>query len=177
MNKTELRTAMLNQRMRIPEMVHVGLSQEAAKRIQDHPFYKQAKHIGIYHPIKNEMNLLSLKKDQEKIFYLPKVYDHEMHYLKYEEVLKESELGIYEPVSLDIYDDQLDLVIVPALAVDKKYHRVGYGKGFFDRFIRAHKHIKTLGVVMSFQVIEYMTHSYLDEPLHDIIVIPYQGEE
>ena len=177
MNKTELRTTMLNQRMRIPEMVHVGLSQEAVKRIQDHPFYKHAKHIGIYHPIKNEMNLLSLKKNQEKIFYLPKVYDQEMHYLKYEEALKESELGIYEPVSSKRYDEVLDLVIIPALAVDKNYHRVGYGKGFFDRFIRDHKHVKTLGVVMSFQVVEKITHSALDEPLHDIIVIPYQGEE
>ena len=177
MNKTELRTTMLNQRMRIPEMIHTDLSREAVKHIQKHRFYKQATHIGIYHPIKNEINLLALKNDQDKIFYLPKVYNQTMHYLKYEEALKESELGIYEPVSSKRYDEALDLVIVPALAVDKNYHRVGYGKGFFDRFIRDHKHVKTLGVVMSFQVVEKITHSALDEPLHDIIVIPYQGEE
>ena len=59
------------------------------------------------------------------------------HFLLQENtVLKISEHGIPEPVSgIKISPEVLDVVFVPLLAYDEKGHRIGYGKGFYDRFL------------------------------------------
>lgn len=177
MNKTLLREKMLNKRMELSQEVHRQLSKHAVNLIKKHPFYKQAKHIGVYHPIKKELDILSLTKDLDKAFYLPKVFGDTMHYLKHDTSLEMSDLGILEPHTETRFDETLDLIIVPALAVDKHNHRVGYGKGFFDKYIKKYDHLKTLGLVIAFQVVESITYSKEDMPLHDIIVIPFRGEE
>lgn len=51
--------------------------------------------------------------------------------------LKENRLGIPEPLEgLEVPAEKIDVVVVPLLAFDQKGHRVGYGKGFYDRFLR-----------------------------------------
>ncbi len=59
------------------------------------------------------------------------------HFLLQENtVLKTSEYGIPEPVSgIEISPEILDIIFVPVLAYDQKGHRIGYGKGFYDRFM------------------------------------------
>ena len=54
-----------------------------------------------------------------------------------ETVFTENAYGIAEPVNgLKIPPEQIDMVLVPLLAFDKKGYRVGYGKGFYDRFLK-----------------------------------------
>jgi len=51
-------------------------------------------------------------------------------------LLKQNELGIVEPQSGILIDDsQIEVVFVPLLSFDKKGHRVGYGGGYYDRFL------------------------------------------
>ncbi len=48
-----------------------------------------------------------------------------------------NQYGISEPVDgLDMFPEEIDLVLVPLLAFDKRGHRVGYGKGYYDRFLK-----------------------------------------
>lgn len=60
------------------------------------------------------------------------------HFLLQENtVLKTSAYGIPEPVAgIEISPDMIDVVFVPLLAFDQKGHRIGYGKGFYDRFLK-----------------------------------------
>jgi 5-formyltetrahydrofolate cyclo-ligase len=60
-----------------------------------------------------------------------------IHFLLQENtVLKTSEYGIPEPVAgIEISPEIIDVVFVPLLGYDKKGHRIGYGKGFYDRFL------------------------------------------
>lgn len=54
-----------------------------------------------------------------------------------DEAFQANEFGITEPVSnAVILPEELDLVIVPLLAIDKAGHRVGYGKGYYDRYLK-----------------------------------------
>ncbi|SRX52425.1 5-formyltetrahydrofolate cyclo-ligase [Aequorivita sp. CIP111184] len=59
------------------------------------------------------------------------------HFLLQENtVFKTSEFGIPEPISgIEIAPEMLDVIFVPLLAYDQKGHRIGYGKGFYDRFL------------------------------------------
>ena len=60
------------------------------------------------------------------------------HFLLQENtILKTSEYGIPEPISgIEISPETLEVVFVPLLAFDLKGHRIGYGKGFYDRFLK-----------------------------------------
>ena len=172
MTKTELRYIMLEKRMHLSKGIIEMYSKEAVKKIQKHPFYNQAKYIGIYHPIKNELNILSLTKDK-KHFALPVVHDYDMQYHPYHlgADLVESALHIQEPTLDKIVDETLDLLIVPALAVTLDGDRLGYGKGFFDRFIEHHPTIKTLSVVIGFQVIKTLPQTLHDQKIDQIIIV------
>lgn len=64
---------------------------------------------------------------------------HEMKHILLQEntVLKNSDYGIPEPVSgIEVSPEILDVVFVPLLAYDQNGHRIGYGKGFYDRFLQ-----------------------------------------
>ncbi len=172
MTKTELRHIMLEKRMQLSKETIEVYSKEAVKKIQKHPFYIHANHIGIYHPIKKELNILSLTKDKKQ-FALPVVHEDDMHYHPYQlgADLVESALNIQEPTVDKIVDDTLDLLIVPALAVTLDGDRLGYGKGFFDRFIEHHPTIKTLSVVIDFQVIKTLPQMLHDQKIDQIIIV------
>ena len=172
MTKTELRYTMLEKRMQLSKEIIEMYSKEAVKKIQKHPYYIHANHIGIYRPIKNELNILDLTNDK-KHFALPVVHDDDMQYHPYYlgADLVESTLHIQEPTLDKIVDETLDLLIVPALAVTLDGDRLGYGKGFFDRFIEHHPTIKTLSVVIGFQVIKTLPQTLHDQKIDQIIIV------
>lgn len=163
---------MLDQRLSIPKEILDDYSHQAVKAIKRHPLYKKAHVIGIYHPIKQELDITSLIHD-DKVFSLPRVEGQLLHYYPFhtEIKLEKSDLHILEPISDMNMDQTLDLIIIPALAVDNHHHRLGYGKGFFDTFISMHPHIKTLCVVLSFQKVKHIPNEPHDQTIHDIISI------
>lgn len=71
-------------------------------------------------------------------------------------VVKESPYGIPEPVeAVEMTNDRIDAVLVPLLCADKKGCRVGYGKGFYDRFLaQCRPDVKKIGVGFSEQLID-----------------------
>lgn len=99
-------------------------------------FYKNSKNIGLYYPIGNELDLTPILKNSEKNFFLPKInINDEMFFAKYESNnLINGKYNIPEPASFEKIDlNILDVIIVPALMVDKKGYRLGYGKGYYDK--------------------------------------------
>jgi 5-formyltetrahydrofolate cyclo-ligase len=146
--KAQLRSYYLNLRLALNDDYILQATSHILRRIRQHPLYQIANHVGLYHPIKKEVNLLNLMKDNKK-FYLPKVSGDNLLYLPFvpSTNLVLSPLQIYEP---DAHQDQshvLDLILAPALCVDEHKHRLGYGKGFFDRFMLKHRHIKVIAIV------------------------------
>ena len=110
------------------------ISVELCRKIRELEVYKCAKNVMIFYPLKYEINLLDLICD-DKNFYLPKVSGDKILVCPYCEDLKKSCFGVLEPCSAPVDADILDLVFVPALAVDGENYRLGYGGGFYDRFL------------------------------------------
>ncbi len=113
------------------------LSQKLVEKLKETVEYKQAKNIMIYYPLKDEVNLLSLLQDKTKKFYLPKVEGENLLCCPFNENddLCESCFKTKEPLTEPCEKSLIELAIVPALAVDKNNYRLGYGGGFYDRFL------------------------------------------
>ena len=147
-----------------------SLSLLLAEKLKQTEEYKNAKNIMIFYPMKDEVNLLSLLDDETKTFYLPKIDGKNLICCRYKkgEPLCESSFHTKEPVKENACTP--DLVIVPALACDKNNCRLGYGKGFYDRFLGANK-IKSIVCIPKQLVVETIYPDEFDIPVDKIIEV------
>ena len=135
LNKQQLRKWAKEERSKLDME---ALSKEIVIKLKQTDEYKFAKNIMIFYPLKDEVNLLSLLEDKTKTFYLPKIDGENLLCCRYDEKIElcESCFHTMEPNSEVEDSNNIDFVIVPALAVDKNNYRLGYGKGFYDRFLK-----------------------------------------
>jgi 5-formyltetrahydrofolate cyclo-ligase len=85
--------------------------------------------------------------------------------------LMENDFGIPEPTYGEvIYATQFDVVFVPLFAIDRSGHRVGYGKGFYDRFLSSCRtDCEFIGLTLFDEFVEIDNLSKYDIPLHKCI--------
>ena len=116
--------------------------------------YKNSKNIMLFYPLEHEINLLSLLSDKAKCFYLPRINKKGLECCPYSEGddLCESCFHTQEPICRACHKTVLDLVIVPALACDKNNYRLGYGGGYYDRFLKDFKGRKICCIPQQFVV-------------------------
>lgn len=111
-------------------------SNSVVEKIKNWNLYQKAKNIMIFYPIKSEISLLELLKDN-KNFYFPIIKGDVMQAVLYNKAAGFSigKYGINEPRGTALEDfSKLDMVFFPALAADNNGFRLGYGKGYYDRF-------------------------------------------
>lgn len=85
------------------------------------------------------------------------------------EAMEERGLGVREPLDDAPIVDELDLVLVPALAVDLRGHRIGYGAGYYDRALAARPHAFAAVVAFEFQLAAEIPSDEHDVPVRWII--------
>jgi 5-formyltetrahydrofolate cyclo-ligase len=107
---------------------------------------------------------------QEKGFRVlcPRIEKDEMFSVEHGDDFTLSHMGIREPVG-EIYTKTPDCVVVPLLAVDKKGNRLGYGKGYYDRYLAKHKEAKRIGYCFDFQLLQEVPFNENDEKLDYIV--------
>ena len=116
---------------------------DLSDKILNLPEYKNADTVFIYISFASEVNTHSLIKKalSEKTVLVPYCLDDNgsMIAVKITDLsdLKEGRFGILEPVNTREYKEKIDLCIVPGLAFSKEGYRMGYGKGYYDRFLCA----------------------------------------
>ena len=144
----------------------------ANSRVQQSSLYKNSKNIFIFYPLKYEFNFLELLND-DKNFFLPKVCGEKLQICPYkkEDILIKSDLNICEPCTNSINPNQINLAIVPALMADKNGFRLGYGGGFYDRFLSENPNIKTITVVFKELFVESLPHEEFDVKIDEIILV------
>lgn len=88
--------------------------------------------------------------------------------------LEKGPFGIYQPkggVRKQVSLREIDLIVVPGIAYDKKNMRLGRGKGYYDKFLAAKdlSSVKTIGLAFRFQVVETLPSSPHDRPVHKLL--------
>ena len=147
------------------------LSSGAVKLVRENETYLQAKNVMLYYPTKYEIDLLALL-DDDKNFYLPKVSGKDLLVcpFKRNEKVVLSSLKIKEPCSLPSNPEILDLIIVPALMIDKNGYRLGYGGGFYDRFLNKYSGTKTLTVIPDKLFTDNLPREEFDRKIDEFIL-------
>ena len=138
------------------------------------------KSIGGYYPINNEIDCLEILKKLEKIGYkicLPvaeKKLEMDFFEWSFSDPLNIGNMGVPEPYKIKkIYPDVL---IVPLVAFDKSKYRLGYGGGYYDRYIYKISKLKkiiTIGLAFSFQEINKLPKNNYDKKLDFILTENY----
>jgi len=162
MPKRTLRQNILARRRALSHDQWRASSQLAQQQLVSLEEFKRADCIALYAPAHNETDtadILAVAFAAGKRVLYPAVCDDRMVFRQVEgvESLSEGTFGILEPCSTgcDHLADEPDLIVVPGVAFDLSGHRIGYGKGFYDRFLqhpgrRAH----LIGLCHDFQLIE-----------------------
>ncbi|KMT23093.1 5-formyltetrahydrofolate cyclo-ligase [Clostridium cylindrosporum] len=168
--KKELRKELIKNRTSMENVEVEKLSALINSYIMEWDKYKEAKAIMSYYSFRNEVltdELINHSFDEGKTVVLPKSIKEGSKILpciiKSLSELKKENYGIMEPPTDNLLDrDELDIVFVPGVGFDKRGFRIGYGAGYYDRFLNDYKGIK-VGVCFELQMVEY---AYNDE--HDI---------
>ncbi len=111
--------------------------------------YINSNNVMLYYPLRYEIDLRGLFNDN-KNFYLPRVKGEELEVCPYniKDELVVSNFGVFEPVTQSVEPSVLDFVIVPALMADSFGFRLGYGGGFYDRFLKLYgQNFKTVSLL------------------------------
>lgn len=112
--------------------------------------YKKSKNIICYYPLKYEINTCSCFQDESKNWFLPRVNNLNLEICPYNNLyLSKGSFNITEPTNSEINNLELiDMVIIPSIASDRNGYRIGYGKGYYDRFLPKLQE-KTIKVVLT----------------------------
>lgn len=145
-----------------------NISSKIVSKIQTLEEYRQAKHVMIFYPMKYEIDLLDLLNDN-KNFYLPKVDGKDLTVCPYSKDLQKSEFNVLEPNTEPVDPNILDLIFVPALMVDKNGYRLGYGGGFYDRFLKQYPNIKTIVPIVKELITDKLPYENFDIKISQII--------
>lgn len=124
----------------IRKMLDIQLiSSKIIEKIESSKEFENSRHVLLFYPKDFEINLTVLCEQyvNEKKFYLPKVNGSDMFVCPYScgEKLAISNFGVYEPCSMPVSPQIIDYAIIPCLCADKRGFRIGYGGGFYDRFL------------------------------------------
>ena len=171
MDKKALRAAIRQQKRAMTEEQIVAKSQKLCQLLMEHDLYKNAKTFYGYLPYNQEVRTTSMLeqaiRDGKRVA-VPKCYGSEMKFI-YLDDLSKVEPGyanIPEPVEDGpIADDPTALVLMPGMAFDPEGHRVGYGGGFYDKFLAQEPGHPTVALCYDFQMLPHLETEEYDIPV------------
>ena len=173
--KSELRKQVLQEMKALPRQqkkaMHLALTDQFLK----HPFYQEAKVIATYlsfpHEFQTQELIEQALKDGKKVL-IPKTYPKgRMDFVVYNpQQLVKTSFGLLEPQGdLEVVDaSQIDLIHVPGLAFTTEGYRIGYGGGYYDRYLE-HFTGHSMSTIYPCQVQQFMPENH-DIPVQEVLV-------
>lgn len=143
LNKKSLRQHIFEKRQQLSTDYYLKANAEIVARLFNTEVFQKANNIFIYHGVNRELDtsqIISEAFKQGKQVALPRVHgkgDMRAHYYRHGNQLTVSSFGIPEPLpeSPEMVPKDIDLIIMPCVTCNEFGHRLGYGGGFYDRFL------------------------------------------
>lgn len=153
-------------------------------KLKEHPQLYKAKKIGAYLAINNELDLspsLEMLKQQGKEIFVPILHPWRptFWFAPWEQTTRKNKFGIAEPsfkIKALLAPWELDIIFVPALALDPSGHRLGMGKGFYDHSLNFKQSNPSslpylMGCAYTFQLINQIPSSEFDIKVNELISV------
>lgn len=138
--KTQIRAELLKKRRLLTLEQKSTSEQLITKQVTNLKEWQKASKIGVYWPICSELSTITLINQiitSPKLCYLPKIHGENMGFVRFNGLveLEPNPLGFHEPKG-DISNDKIDIIILPAVGLSQDGQRIGYGKGFYDKYLK-----------------------------------------
>ena len=175
LDKKALRAQIRQKKLELSAQFILTASRKLTEQFLAHPLYQQAKTIYGYLPYNQEVRTWALLeqalKDGKQVA-VPKVYGDEMRFILMKDLSRVAPgyAGIPEPVDDGpVADDPQALVLMPGMVFDKEGHRIGYGGGFYDRFLAQEPDHPTIALCYDFQLLEHIPTEEFDIPVDAVL--------
>ena len=172
--KNQLKESLLEKRNSLPKEEII----EKSIKIQDSLFnleqYKKSKTIMFFVSFNSEINTHDMIKLalKNKTVVIPKVAHHEIEpsvIIDFDNLIA-GKFGVLEPIeTMKIAYKNIDLVLVPGIAFDIGGHRIGYGFGFYDKFLKKVPKAIKIGLAFDFQIVDKILAEQHDVPVDFIV--------
>ena len=173
--KSELRKQVLQEMKAMPQEQKQAMDRALTELFLNHPFYQEAKVIATYLSFPHEFQTQGLidqaLRDGKQVL-IPKTYPQgRMEFVVYDpQQLVKTFFGLLEPQGdLEVVDaSQIDLIHVPGLAFTTKGYRIGYGGGYYDRYLE-HFTGHTLSAIYPCQIQDFIPENH-DIPVQEVLI-------
>jgi len=141
MPKLMLRDRLLQQRQSLPPEVCLEWSLRAQQRLCDTPEFSAAQTLALYCPIRNEVfteRIYAAAREAGKRVIYPRMRGETLEFVRVDtlQALVPGRMGVLEPAAGEAMTPHvLDLMVLPGVGFDQDGHRLGYGRGFYDRYL------------------------------------------
>lgn len=182
-SKNLLRADMLGRRQKLPPEAVRADSARILERLMSEDRIRLARSVMLYMPARNEVDTWPLLEHfwaRGSEVLLPRCCDGRRGVMEAFAVSSPAELGpgcfgLVEPLpeaALRVTDPQPEIILVPALAFDRRGYRLGFGGGYYDRFLPALTRRPLLvGPAYAFQLVDTLPTEPWDHPVH-LVVTP-----
>lgn len=177
MDKTALRRQLAEKKRALTAAQIEATSAALAAQLFRHPLYRNARAIYAYlsynQEVRTEPILRRAWQDGKRVA-VPRVVGERMEFiwLKPDTALSSGYHGIPEPIGGERADDRTALVLMPGLAFDADGNRLGYGGGFYDRFLAQEPEHPTVALCYAFQLLPHLAPQPHDRPVEVVISQP-----
>ena len=174
MNKTELRRMIREKKRAMTPAEIEEKSARLGELFRQSEAYRKASAIYGYLPYNQEVRTTPMLRQAQldgKRVAVPKCYGSEMRFIWLDDLTQVAPgyANIPEPIADEpIADDPTALVLMPGLAFDPQGHRIGYGGGFYDKFLAKEMH-PTLALCYDFQMLDHLETEEFDIPVDTVL--------
>ena len=162
MQKKEIRTLIYKARKEMPEEAWKKATDKICNSVLKMQMFQEAEEIYCYVDYNHEVGTRQIIENSwrlQKRVFVPKVLGCEMEFFEISgfDDLAPGMKGILEPVRTSEDNKgsgNRGLMIMPGVAFDRSLHRIGYGGGFYDRYLETHRGLQKLAVAFTYQVLD-----------------------
>lgn len=167
-NKKITRNTIKEMRLKLSEEEVQRLSKECVSKVLQFPEILDADTVCVYMSTGNEIDTSDIIRfclENGKRVAAPRVEGEAMEFYYFEDAseLQQGAFDIWEPTGTERVTDEESLMIMPGVAFDLNCNRIGYGNGYYDRYLSLHPKMTTIALAYEFQIV-----GKIKQEIHDV---------